>query len=254
MSLTLIEAVRKHLFASPLVLFPPLGGVQWSPGIGPVPRPNPRWPIYIIHSIDNIKSSNPRESPRYLEVLKDKTDSSLQMKVCRLLNRALNTKSYLSALYVRSIMIPSEASSSLSRALGSVLRNVSWKLYKMQRKISFYIMLITFREKCLLILTSRYKLGLSIKWIIGNNFRVRSSKHKGILNDVNIFHESYHDASRSHKKIRRSQPALSWKTKKRYKINWTVTVLKCISSYFISTLACFRRSVDKTKRESKTAP
>ena len=217
MSLTLIEAVRKRLFASPLVLFPPLGGVQWSPGIGPVPRPNPRWPIYIIHSIDNTKSSNPRESPRYLEVLKDKTDSSLQMKVCRLLNRALNTKSYLSALYVRSIMIPSEASSSLSRALGSVLRNVSWKLYKMQRKISFYIMLITFREKCLLILTSRYKLGLSIKWIIGNNFRVRSSKHRGILNDVNIFHESYHDASRSHKKIRRSQPALSWKTKKRLK-------------------------------------
>ena len=114
----------------------------------PVPRPNPRWPIYIIHSIDNTKSSNPRESPRYLEVLKDKTDSSLQMKVCRLLNRALNTKSYLSALYVRSIMIPSEASSSLSRALGSVLRNVSWKLNKMQRKISFYIMLITFKEKC----------------------------------------------------------------------------------------------------------
>ena len=114
----------------------------------PVPRPNPRWPIYIIHSIDNTKSSNPRESPRYLEVLKDKTDSSLQMKVCRLLNRALNTKSYLSALYVRSIMIPSEASSSLSRALGSVLRNVSWKLYKMQRKISFYIMLIAFKEKC----------------------------------------------------------------------------------------------------------
>ena len=103
----------------------------------PVPRPNPRWPIYIIHSIDNTKSSDPRESPRYLEVLKDKTDSSLQMKVCRLLNRALNTKSYLSALYVRSIMIPSEASSSLSRALGSVLRNVSWKLYKMQRKFRF---------------------------------------------------------------------------------------------------------------------
>ena len=114
----------------------------------PVPRPNPRWPIYIINSIDNTKSSDPRESPRYLEVLKDKTDSSLQMKVCRLLNRALNTKSYLSALYVRSIMIPSEASSSLSRALGSVLRNVSWKLNKMQRKISFYIMLITFKEKC----------------------------------------------------------------------------------------------------------
>ena len=29
MSLTLIEAVRKRLFASPLVLFPPLGGVQF---------------------------------------------------------------------------------------------------------------------------------------------------------------------------------------------------------------------------------
>ena len=141
-SLTLREAVRKRLFASPLVLFPPLRGGTMVTG---------DWAgsfLYIINSIDNTKSSNPRESPRYLEVLKDKTDSSLQMKVCRLLNRALNTKSYLSALYVRSIMIPSEASSSLSRALGSVLRNVSWKLYKMQRKISFYIMLITFKEKC----------------------------------------------------------------------------------------------------------